>query len=174
MNYNNENHNELLNLNITSNNSITINLIDFKLSTLYSELHDFHASYDLANQLFFAYPFNIKGLLYEKHPISGYRDSYRPLSIITSGILSNEDIEFFFNLEYKIDNEYVYLYKYNVLNLYIQLKIALALELDEAMEENLSEFCVFEDKTNFSLFISKYDISKTNLKHMVEDYYKNL
>lgn len=166
--------------NITYKNSITMRLVYFNLSTFYTKLYDFHTSYELENQLFFAYPFNENRLLGKKCPISGYIDSHRPLSILTSGVLTNEDIEFFFNLEYRLDNEYAYLYKYNVLNLYIQIKIALASQIDEAMafaENNTFEFCVSasqEDKTNFVLFISKYEISNTNLKLMIEDYYKNL
>jgi hypothetical protein len=138
MKNNNENLNELLNLKITLNNSVTISISKFNLSTLYKGLHDFHESHSLGNQLFFAYPFNVKGLLDKKCSISGYIDSHRPS--LTSGLLTSEDMEFLFYLEHKLDNEYAYLYKYNVLNLYIQIKRAIALDLDKAMKENLSEF----------------------------------
>ena len=168
-NYNN--FNEVLNLTITSNNSIAFKLSDFNLPTLYNELLNFHTSYELDNKLFFAYPFNENGLLSKKCYISGYTDTYRPLSILTSGFLTNEDIEFFFNLEYQLDSEYAYLYKYNILNLYIMLKIALASQLDE---ENSPEYCILEDKSNFFIFISKYDISKSNLETMIDNYYKYL
>jgi len=168
---NNNNFNEILNLTITSNNSIAFKLSDFNLPTFYNELLNFHTSYDLDNKLFFAYPFNEKGLLGKKCYISGYIDTYRPLSILTSGFLTNEDIEFFFRLEYQMDCEYAYLYKYNILNSYITLKRALASQLDE---EYSSEFCIFEDKSNFFIFISKYDISKSNLETMIDNYYKYL
>ena len=63
-NYNN--FNEILNLTITSNNSIAFKLSDFNLPTLYNELLNFHTSYELDNKLFFAYPFNENGLLSKK------------------------------------------------------------------------------------------------------------
>jgi len=170
-NNNNEKFNEILNLSITSNNSIAFPLLNFKLSTLYNELYDFHVSYQLDNKLFFAYPFNEKGLLGKRHYISGYVDTYRPLSILTSGLLTNEDLEFFFNLEYKLDNEYACLYKYNVLNLYIMLKIALALQSDVVMEDDLFELCVAEDSSKFYIFISNNEISNPNIKLMIDNFY---
>jgi hypothetical protein len=168
---NNKNLNEILNLSITSSNSITINLLTFKLSTLYKELYDFHTSYQLENKLFFAYPFNEKGLLGKRRFISGYIDTHRPLYMLTSGLLTNEDLEFFFNLEYKLDNEYACLYKYNVLNLYIMLKIALAMQSDVVMEDDPFETCVSEDSSKLFMFISKYEISNSNLKCMVDNFF---
>src|SRR6185437_2273500 len=140
MKNNNENLNDSLNLKITFNNSVTISIANFNLPTLYKGLHDFHESQSLGNQLFFAYPFNIKGPLGKKCSISGYTDSHR-ISFI-SGLLTIVDIEFFFYLEHKLDNEYAYLYKYNVSNLYIKIKRAIALDLNEARarEEDLTEF----------------------------------
>ncbi|HEY6534761.1 MAG TPA: hypothetical protein VIY08_02985 [Candidatus Nitrosocosmicus sp.] len=168
---NNNSFNEILNLTITPNNTITFNLSDFNLSTLYKELLNFYISYELDNKLFFAYPFNENGLLSNKCYISGYIDTYRPLSILTSGFLTDKDIEFFFDLEYQLGTEYAYLYKYNILNLYIILKIALASQVDE---ESSYESCILEDKSNFFIFISKYDISKSNLETMIDNFYINL
>src|SRR4030095_6349300 len=91
-----ENFNEILNLSITSNNSIAFSLLNLNLTTFYNNIHDFHISYQLDNKLFFAYPFNENGLLIKRQPVSGYIDTVRPLSIINSGLLSNEDLEFFF------------------------------------------------------------------------------
>lgn len=170
-NKNNEKFNEILNLSITSNNSIAFSLLNFKLSTLYNELHDFHTSYSLDNKLFSAYPFNEKGLLGKRHYISGYIDNHRPLSILTSGLLTNEDLEFFFILEYKLDNEYACLYKYNVLNLYITLKIAIALQSDVIMEDDPFEFCVRKDSSKFFLFISNNEISNPNISSMIDNFY---
>ncbi len=163
----NENFNEILNLSITSNNSIAFDILNFNLSTLYNSLYDFHTSYQLDNNLFFAYPFNENGLLTKRQPISGYIDINRHLSIVASGLLSNEDLEFFSYLEYKLDDEYACLYKYNFLNLYVQLKIAL--ESDVVMEDDL-----FENSSNFYLFVSKYEVSHSNIRFMVDNFFKNL
>lgn len=170
--YNNEKLNEILGLSITLNNSITFSCLNFNLSTLYNKLYDFHISYQLENKLFFAYPFNEDGLLTKKHPISGYIDSHRPLSMLTSGLLTNEDLEFFFNLEYKLGDEYAYLYKYNVLNLYIMLKIAL--QSDVVMEDDLLELDLGKNSSIFHIFISKEEVYISNLKFMVDNFFKNL
>lgn len=171
-NYNNEKLNDILGLDITLNNSIAFPLLSFNLSTLYNELYDFHTSYGLDNRLFFAYPFNENGVLTKRHPISGYVDTHRPLSILTSELLSNEDLEFFFNLEYKLDDEYAYLYKYNILNLYIMLKIAL--QSDVVMEDDLFELGPGKDSSNFHIYISKEEVYSSNLRFMVDNFFKNL
>jgi len=168
----NESFNERLNLSITPNNSIAFALLNFNLCTVYNELYDFHTSYQLDNKLFFAYPFNKNGLITKRHPISGYIETHRHLSILSSELLSKEDLDFFFDLEYKLDNEYACLYKYNVLNLYVQLKFVL--ESDVIMEDDLFEFCVGEDSSNFYIFISKDEVSNSNINIMINNFFKDL
>lgn len=189
MNNNDKNLNEMLSLSITYNNSVAFNLEGFNLSTLYNELFYFHISYALDNKLFFAYPFKEDGLLLAgegKYSISGYIDTYRPLSLLTSGFMTNEDIEFFFHLEYFMSSEYAYLYKYNILNLYIMIRIALALQSEETID-NLYPYPLYEimpcfekkevsasiynEEPKFYIFISKYEIYSTNLKTMIDSFY---
>src|SRR6266496_1096610 len=163
----NNNFNEMFNLTITANNSIIFDPFNFNLSILFDKLAYFYISNDIGNSLHFAYSFDEYELLSNKLPISGYIDSYKPLYIIDSGILSNEDLEFFNSLEYRIDEEYAYLYKYNVLNLYIELRLAIR------KMYNSDQDCIFERNPEFFIFISKYDITNFNLESMRKSFYEN-
>ena len=161
------NFNETVNLTITSNNSIIFDPLKFNLSILYDKLAYFYISYDINNSLYFAYPFDEYALLSEKYPISGHIVKSRPLDLIYSGILSNEDIKFFNSLEQRIDEEYAYLYKYNVINLYIELSLAIR------KIYNSDQDCIFERDPEFHIFITKYDITKSYFEDIRENFYNN-
>lgn len=104
----NNNFNEMFNLTITANNSISFDLLNFNLSILFDKLSYFYISNDIGNYKHFAYPFDEYKLLCKKFVISGYINNFKPLYLINSGILNNEDLEFFNSIEL-MKNMHIYI-----------------------------------------------------------------